>query len=453
MLLCFLNVLQTRIHGHITNAMLSTKEVLVSLERIEDFLLRENMRCNDPLQTYINENMCKTESCTTPFEDSTKRSHPATPPIEQRKELCIQNNDDQCYVQEQQDAGIESKELSRMLSVSNLTCKSGNSSEKYLLKNVSFQAKANTLTVITGHVGSGKSTLLAAIAGEVPISTGTIICPGNIAYFTQTAWIFSGTLRDNILFGMPYDENKYLNVIHACALKEDMERFSNGDLTFVGERGVVLSGGQQARVSLARAVYADADVYLLDDPFSAVDLKIAKHIFKHCIRRMLQDKIVILVTYTESQMKAADQVVVLYKGSVLGKGIFSELKEGDVLSTVVETTKTNFAVCAGHRKEDQQESVQLCLESGVDNLGECLDLSEEDRDIGTISMKLYWDYFRAGVHALAIVAIIVLFLGTQGRYFHIFFCSVYNRGILKPYVSMLLRLPQWLNVTVNVRAS
>ncbi|XP_078359418.1 ATP-binding cassette sub-family C member 4-like [Oculina patagonica] len=409
MLLSFLHVLQIGLHVYITNAMLSVYESFVSLERIENFLLTENLCCNDKLQGCFNGNFLTDKSIISYSTVSTNTSLPAIPPKDQRTELRIKQSDGHFDVP----AKESSEELTGMLSVSDLACKAGNSYEKYLLEKVSLQVKENTLTVITGHVGSGKSTLLASIAGEVALTTGAIICPENIAYFPQTAWIFSATLRDNILFGKSYDKGKYLNVIQTCALKEDMERFSNGDLTFVGERGAVLSGGQRARVSLARAVYADADVYLLDDPLSAVDLKIAEHIFNHCIRRLLQNKIRVMVTYTESHMKAADQVVVLYKGSVLGKGSFYELREGNVLSTVLDAADTDIEDRTRYRKQDQQESVQLCLETGDDNLGECLDLSEEDRGIGTISSKLYWDYFRAGIHAVAIVAMIVFFLGTQ----------------------------------------
>ena len=376
------------------------------------------MRCNDLLQCCFNDDSRKYEISSRDAVIAAKRLLLATHPTDNSEELRTEQDDDQCKSQDRKPVGEGFKRLTTMLSVSDLTCKAGNSNEKYLLENVTFQAKENTLTVITGHVGSGKSTLLASIAGEVAASTGTIICPGNKAYFSQTTWIFSGTLRDNILFGLPYNEDKYLNVIQACALKEDVERFSNGDLTYVGERGIVLSGGQRARVSLARAVYADADVYLLDDPLSAVDLKIADHIFNHCIRQLLQDKTRIMVTYTESHMKAADQVVVLYKGSVLGKGSFSELKKGNFLSTVLDTVETHAEDHRRHRKQEQQEFVEPCLGTGDDNLSECLDHSEEDRDIGTISFRLYWEYFRAGIHAVAIVAMIVLFLGTQGKHSH-----------------------------------
>ncbi|XP_078357372.1 ATP-binding cassette sub-family C member 4-like [Oculina patagonica] len=412
MLLSFLHVLQIGLNINITYAMLSVFEAFVSLERIENFLLTEDMRGSGLLQGSLNGDILKDEIGTSYAVIATNRLLQALHPTDNRKGLSIEQHDDQCNVQERKPAGEGFKGILKMLSVSDLTCKAGNSNEKYLLENASFQAKQNTLTVITGHVGSGKSTLLASIAGEVAVSTGTITCPGSIAYFSQTAWIFSGTLRNNILFGNPYDKDKYLNAIQACALKEDMERFSTGDLTFVGERGVVLSGGQRARVSLARAVYADADVYLLDDPLSAVDLKIAAHIFNHCIRQLLQDKIRVMVTYAESHMKAADQVVVLHKGSVLGKGSFSKLKEGSVLSTVLDSVVTNIED-RKRSKQDQQESVELCLGTVDDNLGECLSLSEEDRGIGTVSLKLYWDYFRAGIHAVAIVAMITLFLGTQ----------------------------------------
>jgi len=144
----------------------------------------------------------------------------------------------------------------------------------YILNDIQFTASPGGLTVITGPVGSGKSTLLSAIAGEVSDTSGTISFRGSLVYVPQVSWIFSGTIRENILFGHPYDQHKYVRTIEACSLNEDLEQLPGGDQTLVGERGAVLSGGQQARVSLARAVYADGDVYLLDDPLSAVDFKV-----------------------------------------------------------------------------------------------------------------------------------------------------------------------------------
>jgi len=185
-------------------------------------------------------------------------------------------------------------------------------------------------------VGSGKSTLLSAIAGEISEVSRTITFQGSFVYVLQAAWIFSGTIRENILFVQPYDEPKYSRVIEACALTEDVQWFPNYDQTVVGERGEILSGGQKARVSLARAVYADADLYLLDDPLSVVDFKVGQHIFETCINDLLGDKTQVLASHQEQHMKEADQVIVMYKGRVLEKGSFTELREKGILNTTVD---------------------------------------------------------------------------------------------------------------------
>ena len=303
-------------------------------------------------------------------------------------------------------------------SVSNLTCKLNGTDDKYLLHDVSFEASEKSLTVITGQVGSGKSTLLAAIAGEVIQSSGDIVCSGTIAYVSQTAWVFSGTLRENVLFGEPYDGKRYSDVIEACALIEDINRFSNGDLSMVGERGVVLSGGQRSRVNLARAVYADADVYLLDDPLSAVDAEVGEHIFDQCICKLLREKIKILVTYAEKHMKAADQVMVLHKGSMLGKGSFDELQDDrNFIHTIIDETHP----CNKGRKHpttaDDNTKLHSLFEPFSSGTDEHLETAEEEKATGKISSALYWDYFRAGAQPVAIILLVVLFLSTQGELF------------------------------------
>ena len=126
--------------------------------------------------------------------------------------------------------------------------------DEFILQDINFFAPSKSLTVITGLVGSGKSTLLSAIAGEVLNTSWIIDCQGSVIYLPQTAWVFSGTIKENILFGQPFEESKFERIIDVCALKEDFQRLPDGDQTVVGERGEVLSGGQQARVSLSRAV-------------------------------------------------------------------------------------------------------------------------------------------------------------------------------------------------------
>ena len=148
----------------------------------------------------------------------------------------------------------------------------------------------------------------------------------SVLYVPQTAWVFSGTIRDNILFGLSYEEQKYTRVIEACALADDIQQFPSTDQTGVGERGVVLSGGQRARVSLALAANADADLYVLDDPLSAVDFKVGRHIFEKCVKELLGNKTRMMASHHKDHMKDADEVIVLHKGRVLEKGGFLELQ-------------------------------------------------------------------------------------------------------------------------------
>lgn len=153
---------------------------------------------------------------------------------------------------------------------------------------IELNIKKNGLTAIIGQVGSGKSTLLEVILGELPLSEGTIEINGDISYATQQSWIFQSSIKNNILFTSKFDEKRYKTVIKVCALERDFELLSHGDETIVGDRGMNLSGGQKARINLARAVYKTADIYLLDDPLSAVDVNVGNHIFEKCLKEFLK---------------------------------------------------------------------------------------------------------------------------------------------------------------------
>lgn len=144
------------------------------------------------------------------------------------------------------------------------------------------------LTAIVGQVGSGKSTLLEVILKELPLTDGVMEVNGVISYASQQSWIFEGSIKNNIVFTNKLDEKRYKAVVQACALERDFELFTHGDETIVGDRGMNLSGGQKARVNLARAIYKTADIYLLDDPLSAVDVNVGNHIFEKCIKEFLK---------------------------------------------------------------------------------------------------------------------------------------------------------------------
>jgi len=286
-------------------------------------------------------------------------------------------------------------------------------------QDIDFTVEKGGLTVITGPVGSGKSTLLLAIAGEVPDQNWAITFKGTVVYVPQIAWVFSGTIRENILFGEQYEESKYTRVIEACALNQDIKKFPDCDQTIVGERGVVLSGGQRARVSLARAVYAEADLYLLDDPLTAVDFKVANHIFRECIKGLLGQKTRLITSHHERVMREADDVIVLHNGRMLGKGSFTELKESGILNETVDSIYEKAKESDDIVVKDNEDKNGISGMGGTDapHEAQALRLSEEDRVIGVVSASLYWNYFRSGVPLLVIIAGIFLFLITQGKPF------------------------------------
>lgn len=149
------------------------------------------------------------------------------------------------------------------------------------------------------------------ILGELVPLQGSCKVSGKVAYASQEPWIFSGTVRQNIICGLDYEAERYNRVIEACALLDDFRLFSNGDCTLVGERGTSLSGGQKARISLARALYIDADIYLLDDPLSAVDTLVGRHLFDRAICSFLNGKIRVLVTHQLQYLEAVDKILVL----------------------------------------------------------------------------------------------------------------------------------------------
>ncbi|XP_010213932.1 PREDICTED: canalicular multispecific organic anion transporter 2 isoform X1 [Tinamus guttatus] len=195
------------------------------------------------------------------------------------------------------------------------------------LKDINLLVPSGSLVAVVGHVGCGKSSLVSALLGEMEKLEGEVAVKGSVAYVPQQAWIQNATLKDNILFGQTRNEQKYQNVLEACALKTDLEVLPGGDQTEIGEKGINLSGGQRQRVSLARAVFSNADIYLLDDPLSAVDSHVAKHIFDRVIGPdgVLKGKTRILVTHGISFLPQVDHIVVLVDGKVSEMGSYQEL--------------------------------------------------------------------------------------------------------------------------------
>ncbi|KAI4378585.1 hypothetical protein MLD38_016045 [Melastoma candidum] len=312
------------------------------------------------------------------------------------------------------------------------------------LSGIQLKVEAGMHVAVCGTVGSGKSSFLSCILGEIPKTAGEVRICGTAAYVSQSAWIQSGNIEENILFGSPMDKAKYKSVIHACALKKDFELFSHGDQTIIGDRGINLSGGQKQRVQLARALYQDADIYLLDDPFSAVDAHTGTELFKEYILSALANKTVIYVTHQVEFLPAADLILVLKEGRIIQAGRYDDLLQaGTDFETLVSAHHEAIEAMdiPTHLSDDSDGSVRgsivlgkKCASPGND--AEVMTkevhggvptseqkavkektkakqsrknqlVQEEEREKGRVSMKVYLSYMAAAYRGLLIPLIII----------------------------------------------
>ena len=280
-----------------------------------------------------------------------------------------------------------------------------------ILNSVCLSVCEGELVIVAGPVGSGKSSLLMAILQELPLSKDSkILCSATKAHVPQLAWVFSGTVRENILFGESMKWQKYEKALEACALTKDIEEFPDGDMTVIGERGVLLSGGQRARVGLARAVYADADVYLLDDPLSAVDAKVGKYIFEECIRGILSKKTRIVVTHCQQFLTNAERIVLVEEGSIKADGSQKELEKNGI--EFLALNGSDEQINTGDLGTVQPRDKDVAI--AEDSMG--LKIEDEDRLTGTVTWSLYWRYFREGLSSFQFLLSVVFFLVVQGEF-------------------------------------
>uniref|UniRef100_A0A8C9ZU68 Multidrug resistance-associated protein 1 n=1 Tax=Sander lucioperca TaxID=283035 RepID=A0A8C9ZU68_SANLU len=285
-----------------------------------------------------------------------------------------------------------------------------------------------SLVAVVGHVGSGKSSLLSALLGEMEKLEGSVAVKGSVAYVSQQAWIQNSTLKDNILFGQERREAWYQRVVEACALQPDLEILPAGDETEIGEKGVNLSGGQKQRVSLARAVYCDRAVYLLDDPLSAVDAHVGKHIFDQVIgpQGLLKDKTRVLVTHGLSYLPQADLILVLVEGQITEMGSYQHVVATQ--GAFAEFLRTYAAV---EQTDNNSETVYLniyftmfvcffapCVSSspGVSSVSKLPQTAEENKVLSKkakdpeVKLSVFWAYLKAIGVLLSCISLL-LFIG------------------------------------------
>ena len=194
-----------------------------------------------------------------------------------------------------------------------------------MLENINIDLRSGSLLAIVGQVGCGKTTLLHAMMQETTLRHGTATVAGSVAYVEQEPFILSASVRQNIQFGLPLDQSRLDDAVKYAQLTSDLQLFANGIETVIGERGVNISGGQKARISLARAIYSNADIVLLDDPLSAVDPEVASRIFFDCIRGFLKNKLVVLVTHQLQFLESCGEILLLKEGQVVAQGSYDDI--------------------------------------------------------------------------------------------------------------------------------
>lgn len=274
---------------------------------------------------------------------------------------------------------------------------------KPTLQNINLVVKAGEKVAVCGEVGSGKSSLLAAILGEIPNTDGMVHVCGKIAYVSQNAWIQTGTIQDNILFGSSMDNQRYQETLEKCSLVKDIEMLPFGDLTEIGERGVNLSGGQKQRLQLARALYRDADIYLLDDPFSAVDAHTASSLFNEYVMGALSAKTVLLVTHQVDFLPEVHSILLMSDGEVLQAAPYHELLASsrefqDLVNAHKETVGSERLDQLISQEKDKKSEGKINIAqyvkqprqikaSGVDQL-----IKKEERETGDTGFKPYLQY-------------------------------------------------------------
>uniref|UniRef100_A0A665T414 Multidrug resistance-associated protein 4 n=2 Tax=Echeneis naucrates TaxID=173247 RepID=A0A665T414_ECHNA len=321
------------------------------------------------------------------------------------------------------------------IEIEKLTCYWDKNLDAPSLQNVSVTVKPHQLLCVIGPVGAGKSSLLSAILGELPHDKGSLNVRGQLSYAAQQPWVFPGSIRSNILFGRELHPQRYERVIRACALKKDLELLPDGDQTLIGDRGATLSGGQKARVNLARAVYQDADIYLLDDPLSAVDSEVGKHLFEQCICGLLKNKSRVLVTHQLRYLRAADQILVLKEGHVTAAGSYGELSSSglDVASLLrSEEEQEQWARSADPDKLSlrsqrtarsqgsfcSRSSLLLPETNSTDQLpakAVCT-AAEETRAEGDVSGRIYLKYLTAGCSFPVLLLILIISVTAEAAY-------------------------------------
>ena len=287
--------------------------------------------------------------------------------------------------------------------------------EPFKLHDLELSIGRTELIAVIGGVGSGKSSLLAALAGDMRRTNGSVTMGATRAFCPQYAWIQNTSVKENILFGKPYNRKWYDTVIDACALRPDLEILPNGDMTEIGERGITVSGGQKQRLNIARAVYFDSDIILMDDPLSAVDAHVGRHIFDNAICGLLRDKCRILVTHQLHILSRCDRIIWIQEGHI---------ETVDTFANLINNNEAFQKLMASTAQEEKVEEEKIVDEDGVelkkdakkrkDNKRGAALMQQEERAVKSVGWSVYIAYVRASGSLLFAPMVFLVLIISQG---------------------------------------
>ena len=444
----YFNILAHTMSGMFVRGFAEIAECMVAVRRLQHFLMYEEFcensfalnkfaaSINGSINNDSKQASNKTSKPDIPYADEdTNEYENLDDSIEKRKHngLVVVANDllektaNLMGEKKRSSASIINNEETYAMKMVNLRAKWEPGQSENTLENINLEIEKGKMYAVIGMVGAGKSSFLSAILGEIDIVEGHVKVNGSLSYAGQEAWVFGSTVRQNILFGQTYDRHRYQKVVKACSLLRDFKQFPQGDQTVVGERGSSLSGGQKARINLARSLYRQADIYLLDDPLSAVDTHVSKHLFEECMQRYLAGKTRILATHQLQYIKNVDSIILIEQGKATVFSYYQDLlnqrpEYAELLAAENETNDDSSLEKSVMRRQFSSSSTRSrtpdASSGGTDDEEENDDAENfndglEGTSRGTVKGPIFIKYFQTGANLCLAVTLLLFFILTQ----------------------------------------
>ncbi|XP_020296897.1 multidrug resistance-associated protein 4-like isoform X1 [Pseudomyrmex gracilis] len=465
----YFNILSHTLTGMFVRGYAELNECMVAIRRLQNFLELEEFHDGNVVNKLSSSN-------DTLHDNSTTKESPDEPDLPYIDDDVVENTSESISIEnskkpnglvvaidllnnstnhvEEKKQSVNEKWAINMIDV---TAKWLSKQPENTLEDLNLGIEKGKLYAVIGMVGSGKSSFLSTILGELSLIKGQIKVNGSISYASQEAWVFGASIRQNILFGQPYNRQRYQKVIIACALPRDFEQFPQGDQTIVGERGSSVSGGQKARINLARALYRQSDIYLLDDPLSAVDAHVSKHLFQKCIQRYLAGKTTILATHQLQYIKSVDAIILLEQGKIKYFSHYMDLlayrpEYGILLAAEDETTDESTSEININLRR------QFSTSSNGSRTPEITDDEEEDENAeringlettsrGLVKGPIFMKFFQVGSNLILDFIVVLLFITTQ---FVVSSCDYFVPYIINTEEARKYKTRVYLNLTEDI---